>query len=240
MSKWEFDSNIGNGYGSSGYGSGGRRPCNKCNGKYAIGIHQFNDYYWLCNRCHEEYKKHQYAKYIDWTKRETVDSLNEALYYFTYKQKDTSYTSLFKVGEIEGSKGVICNIVEKSVETLDSFQMIWKKKYRYYVLYNRRYLRDGNSLFERASSMHGNWQTVHMKVLDEAARLNSAGELKGHVCIVIVMQDKTTWYIDPTLMKKFTFEYEAERIPYGEQEMEGSIPISKISGNDPFLPSTKV
>jgi hypothetical protein len=179
------------------------------------------------------------AHLIDWDNRDTVDSLTESMHYFAKLQHSRNYAKLEWLGVVRASRGIVCNMIGITANIVTPLTTVVTESYKYYVLYNRRYLLYGDRRFERASSIRGNWQTVHKKVIDAAALENFVGPLRDHVCIVIVMQDKTVWYINPSLMKKFCFEYETEDIPFGEVEPEGHIPINRepmISRNDPFIP----
>lgn len=191
----------------------------------------------------EEYRLYREASHVDWSIKETVDNLTEALHYFAelQRQRGRKYDTLNAlIGGIMGSKGKICNIVDMKVLEITRLHTLVTERYRYYVLYNRRYLEYGDRMFERASHMHGKWQTVHKKVVDQAVLEGMVGLLRDHVCIVIIMQDKTDWYINPSKMKRFAFEWETETIhDRTETDISCSVPISRehvISRIDPFIP----
>lgn len=214
-----------------------KRICHKC--KKKVGIHELNFGVWECANCYQERRRDQMAPHTNWAQKETVDSLMEAVYYFNYTKRENIYKSIFLGQAIKGDKGIVAYTIDQDFDRTDPFGQPWPRSCRYYVLYNRRYLYHGDSIFERASMYKGDWQTVRKDVLEQAANLNEerGSKFKGNVAITIVMRDKTVWFINPSLMRTFCFEYEAERIPYNEASPECSIPISKekiISRHDPF------
>lgn len=217
-----------------------RSRCDECKRKDSIGIHQLHDFKWLCERCYNILKSEKAAPYVDWSTRETVDNLTEAMHYFAELYRKQDYTTLNLVETIDGDyRGTVCNIMEMYRETTDNFGFPFSHYHRYYQLYNREYLHYGDRVFERATAaMRGEWQTVHKHVIDRAAADNNSGKFKDNVAIVIVMQNKTVWYINPSKFQTFAFEYETEHQSRGESKMQCSIPISKqdiISRDDPFF-----
>jgi len=219
------------------------RLCNetKCQskGNDRNGIHQLSDYHWVCDKCYQA--RLQASRLIhsllDWSNKNTVNNLDEAVNYFTWLQGGRNWKSLFRYRSIQGHKGNICHIVELTTEELDSFQNLWPKKYAYYICYNREYLPGYKALhaFERPSKSYGNkdWQTVHSKIIADA--IANYKKYQG-VRIVVIMQSKNMWYIDPLLIRKWADEYECERIPPGEIELECSIPVTKLEDYDVFRP----
>ena len=163
------------------------------------------------------------------------------MHYFAEVYRNQNYSSLQLVETIRGDyRGTVCNILEMYIETTDAFGFLFPHRHRYYQLYNRRYLTGGDRLFERVPSttMRGDWQTVHKHVVDKAAADNNSGKYKNNVCLVIVMENKTIWYINPSKFQRFAFEYETEHQSRGETMLHYSLPISKtdiISRTDPFL-----
>ena len=135
----------------------------------------------------------------------------------------------------------ICYILdfEKTVET--PFETIVSELYRYYLVYNRRYVQAGPSdRFARVPSsiMRGKWLSVYSRIVDEAAHEEKEGRLKNHCVAVIVMPDKSIWYMRPTKAKRFVFEYETELLVEWEQEKHGFIPLTKtdiINQTNPFI-----
>jgi hypothetical protein len=164
----------------------------------------------------------------------------EAVYYMSYTHKDKPWQHMFLNDSIKGDRGIVAYTVDEDYFVDDPLGIPWARQFRYYVLYNRKYLKYADSLFERASMYKGDWQTVRKDVLDMAANLNEKGgsnPYRNNVCIAIVMQSKMIHYINPSRMRVFCYEYEAERIPNNETSPECSIPISKadiISRYDPF------
>ena len=220
------------------YSKAARKWCDMCHKKE--GTHCLHEFYWLCESCFRVREQERQAPFIDWSTKGTIDNLTEAVHYFAELQRGKNYRSFWQSGDMFGSKGIISYVLDMFFDVKTAFNTVVEERYRYYLLYNRRYLEYGDKRFERASSMHGPWQTVNKKVIDAAALENMVGQFRNHVCIVIVMQNKTVWYINPSLMKKFCFEYETEDIPYGETELEGHIPVNRepmISGIDPFIKS---
>lgn len=219
-----------------------KRICSVCNKKE--GIHEVNFDVYLCHSCFAKRNSDQMARHINWAGRETVDTLMEAVYYFNYTKRNEPYTSMYIREAIRGDRGIVCYVIDQNFSAIDAFQTLWEKHYRYFLLYNRRYLAHGDSLFERASMYKGDWQTVRKDILEKATSLNNTrgSEYRDHVAIVIVMQNKAIWFVNPSLMTIFSYEYETERIPYNESAAECSIPISKdkiISRHDPFSPESK-
>lgn len=213
-----------------------RHICVKC-GKVQ-GVHEINFEVWLCRLCFTARQADIKAPHIHWPTRETVDTLLEGVYYMSYIHKDKPWQHMFLSDSIKGDKGIVCYTVDEDYFESDPLGIPWARRFKYFVLYNRRYLYHGDSIFERASMHKGDWQTVRKDVLDRAADLNeSNSEFKGNACIAIVMQNKVIHYINPSKMRKFSFEYETERIPNKEITPECSIPIKKediISRHDPF------
>lgn len=219
-------------------------PKNWCvNCKKVIGVHEINFGVWLCRLCFTARQRDIKAPHVNWPERETVDTLLEGVYYMSYIHKDKPWQHMFLSDSIKGDKGIVCYTVDEDYFVDDPLGIPWVRRFKYFVLYNRRYLRHGDSLFERASMCKGDWQTVRKDVLYQAANLNEsrATEFRNNVAIAIVMQNKGIWYINPSLMRTFSYEYETERTPYEEASPECSIPISKdkiISRHDPFPPTT--
>lgn len=199
----------------------------------------------------EEYKAFRLAAEIDWNYKDSIESHYEALHYFVdnfYAKHRNSKVFIDKMDlntklDLFGSKGKICSVIETTLTAETPLTTVMTEQFRYYLLFNRNYY-PGRPLdkFERTTdSMAGPWQTVHSKVVDAAALDNMVGQYRGHCAIVIVMQDKTIWFIHPNRMKQFVFEYETEDIPRGEIEKEGHIPANgrerfeeMISHRDPF------
>jgi ribosomal protein L37AE/L43A len=212
--------------------------CVKC--RKVQGVHEINFGVWLCRLCFIGRQADIKAPHVHWPTRETVDTLLEAVYYLSYTHKDKPWQHMFLSDNIRGDRGIVAYTVDEDYFEDDPLGVPWARQFRYYDLYNRRYLKYGDSFFERASMFKGDWQTVRKHVLDMAADLNEKGgsnPFRGNVCIAIVMQSKMIHYINPSKMRKFCYEYEAERIPYNESSPECSIPISKediISRYDPF------
>jgi hypothetical protein len=219
-----------------------KRPCNSCKRRDAIGIFEFGFGVYLCTDCFRARERDRTAHLVNWATRETVDSLIEATHYFAGLQADRHYDKLVVSGVVNGSKGIVCNIIDMKL-TLETVFGEVQEQYRYYLVYNRRYLERGADIYERATpGMRGNWQSVHKKVIEASTLDNMVGPYRNHCCIVIVMQDKTVWYINPNKMKTFVFEYDTEDIPRGESEAVGHIPTTEkysemISRHDPFIHS---
>lgn len=219
--------------------------CVQC--KKVIGVHEINFGVWLCRLCFKSRQQDIKAPHVNWPSRETVDTLLEGVYYMAFIHKDKPWKHMFLSDSIKGDKGIVCYTVDEDYFTTDAFGVTWTRQFRYFVLYNRRYLEYADRLFDRASMYPGSWQTVRKDIIEKAAALNEkqgANPYKNNVTIVIVMENKNIWYIHPNRFKTFTFEYETERIPWNEQSPECSIPISKdkiISRHDPFpsIPDTK-
>jgi len=215
--------------------------CVQC--KKVLGVHEINFNVWMCRLCFSKRQQDIKAPHVNWAARETVDTLLEGVYYMASIHKDKPWQHMYLQDSIKGDKGIVCYTVDEDYFVETGFGFTVAEQYRYFVLYNKRYLSHGDSLFDRASMYKGDWQTVRKDILDKAADLN---ETKGNVyrnkvSIAIVMQNKGIWYIDPSLMRTFSFEYETERIPYNEISPECSIPISKekiISRHDPFPPTS--
>lgn len=210
------------------------KRCEVCQRRDSIGVHQVGDAVWLCERCFRAREKDKAAPFVDWSTKETIDSLTESMHYFTELYRNRKYRTFELVDRIKGSKGVICNVMEMVRDAKDPLGMPWTRYHRYYQLFNRRYLERGDQVYERASMFHGPWQTVHRTVVQRAAVENVKGMYKDNVTLVVVMQNKTVWYIDPSKLHWFSFEYET----YNEREGGVSVPISKeqiINRVDPFF-----
>lgn len=212
--------------------------CVSC--KKAPGIHEISYGIWLCHLCFTVRESDKRVTFINWSKTEYVDTLLQAVYYLNYTHKDKPYRSNILTDSLKGDKGTVCYIINQNYVLTDPLGMIWPRQFRYYILYNRKYLAHGDSLFERASMYKGDYQTVRKDVLYKAADQNETQAYKDCVTLAIVMQNKTIWYINPSAMKTFSHGYETERIPLKESSPECSIPITKekiISRSDPFPPS---
>jgi hypothetical protein len=216
-----------------------RNTCVNC--KKAPGVHEINFNVWLCRLCFGVRQADIKAPHVNWPNRDSVDTLLEAVYYMAYIHKDKPWNHMFLSDSIKGDRGIVCYTVDEDYFVTTPLTTTMTLRYKYFVVYNRRYLYHGDHFFERASMHKGDWQTVRKDILDRAADLNeSNSEFKGNSCIAIVMKDKVIHYINPSKMRKFCFEYEAERIPNNEQSPECSIPIKKddiITRHDPFPPS---
>ena len=213
--------------------------CNSCN--RAEGIHELNHGVWLCHLCFTIRQSDKKVGFINWPKTEYVNTLLEAVYYLNYVHKDKPYKSNVLKNSINGDRGTVCYIVDQNYVLTDPLGMTWPRNFKYFVLYNRKYLQHGDSIFERASMYKGDYQTVRKDILYKAADLNETQAYKDSVTLAIVMQNKTVWYINPSAMKTFSYGYETERIPLKETSPECSIPISKekiISRFDPFPPAS--
>lgn len=216
-----------------------RNTCANC--KKAPGVHEINFNVWLCRLCFNARMQDIKAPHIHWPTRETVDTVLEGVYYMAFVHKDKPWNHMFLSDSIKGDRGIVCYTVDEDYFETDPLGLSWARRFKYFVVYNRRYLYHGNRFFERASMHQGDWQTVRKDILDRAADLNEAtnSEFKGNTCIAIVMQSKVIHYINPSKMRTFCFEYEAERTPNNEQSPECSIPIKKeeiITRHDPFPP----
>ena len=213
--------------------------CNACN--KAEGIHELNFGVWLCHLCFTIRENEKKVAFINWPKTEYVNSLLEAVYYLNYVHRDKPYKSNLLTESIKGDKGTVCYVVNQNYILTDPLGMTWPRNFKYFVLYNRKYLQHGDSIFERASMYKGDYQTVRKDILYKAADQNETQAYKDSVTLAIVMQNKTVWYINPSAMKTFSYGYETERIPLKETSPECSIPISKekiISRFDPFPPAS--
>lgn len=211
-----------------------KRYCNQCHKKDAEGIYQLSDYFWICENCNKA-RKDQYLNWRtlrDWNNKATVDNLDEALNYFTFLQKDRLFSKFEKTFSIAGSKGVICHQTYMVVKDVDPLGLPRTRYYDYFVCYNREYLAGhaAANFFERPSKRYQGekWQSLHSKVIDFAL------EERGNVMIVIVMKDKTVWYVDPAVIRKWANEYECEHQLPREWELTCSIPVSKLERDDPF------
>lgn len=195
-------------------------------------MHQLNDYFWLCSKCYREQRNAKLAKQINWNVLgRNIESLAEALYYFAFIQaQQGKYDELYQVDTIKGRKGPLCYVVEKSSRTLDPFNLEWYHHARYYILYNRSYLRGANREFERASMFRQEWQSCHMRVLSQATQwdIESQSRFKGNTYITIVMSNRDIHYVRASIFKQFVFEYEAINTLPGETETTGHMPIAKM------------
>lgn len=212
--------------------------------KKVIGIHEINFGVWMCRLCFSRRQQDIKAPHVNWSERETVDTLLEGVYYMSYIHKDKPWKHMFLSDSIRGDRGIVCYTVDEDYFQDDPLGIPWARQFRYYVLYNRRYLKYGDSLFDRASMFKGDWQTVRKDILDKAADLNETkgSPFRNNVCIAIVMKSKVIHYINPSAMRTFSFEYETERTPDNETSAECSISISRekiISRHDPFPSVTK-
>lgn len=210
------------------------RICHICHHKNRVANHQVGDQAWLCERCFRLRDKDKAAPFVDWSRRETIDSLTESMHFFAELYRSQDYRTFHLVKQIYGDRGAVCNLLEMVRDTVDPLGVSWTKYHRYYQLFNRRYLEHGDQVFERASHMHGLWQTIHKNVLDEAVLATLTNKFKDNTVIVIVMQNKTVWYINPRLLQIFAYEYET----YNPKEGGVSVPISKekiIDYIDPFF-----
>jgi len=212
---------------------GSRGPARQC-------IHQISDYFWLCANCYKQRQDEQARRrldrtLLDWSHKESVDNVDEAINYFAWLQADRKYDSFFKMRAIEGSYGIICQVVEIKTTELDPFKTPWEKLYGYYVCYNREYLPGYKAIsaFERVPRHYGSglWQTFHWHIVTDAVK--NWKRYYG-LRIVLVNASKRVYYIDPVLLHKWATEYECQRYPPGENLLECSIPISKLETRDPF------
>ena len=214
------------------------RTCTKC--RKNVGVHEINFGVWMCAYCYRQYRSDQDAPHTNWSTRETIDSLTEAVYYLNYLHKDKPYVGNQIYRTIRGNQGTVCYVVAQDYHVIDPLGLSWDRRFWYFVLYNRNYLNNPTNLFERASMYKGMWQTVRKSVLLDAVQQYNTSSTNGDKrcsCIAIVMKSKAVWYINPALMLKFSEEYETERIPYNETAPECSIPLAKeniISRYDPF------
>jgi hypothetical protein len=213
------------------------RNC-KSKGEARLGIHQLSDFFWQCDNCYQERKQMWQLTHrlIDWDYRQTINNLDEALNYFAFLQKGRKYGAFIKTGSIQGSAGNIAHICSIRTDELDPFRNYWPKYYNYIVCYNRAFLVGHAAIrfFERVPKHFASvdWQSVHSKILEQALELRK----KVHGCrIVIVMQSKEVFYVNPQILDKFSFEYETYHTLPREWEATTSIPITKLEREDPFF-----
>lgn len=190
----------------------------------------------------EDYRNFVRAAHINWQQKATVDSLTEAMHYFSDCLDPAKYNKLELIRSIKASKGIVCNVIDAYRNIVDPLGYEWNQQLTYYQLYNRKYLERPNSLmFERVPKgyLNCNWQTVHKHIVEQAASDRDKVKCvwRRGVTIAVIMMDKTIWYIEPKQFQRFSYEWETERIPYNEFEPECSIPLNQtkiISQVEPF------
>ena len=212
----------------------------KSRGNSKIATHQLSDYFWQCENCYQARKQELYnrslnQRLLDWDSKQTVDSLDEALNYFSFLQKGRKFDGFEKLYTIHGYKGPICHVCNIFLGSNDPLGMPWPRNYTYFVCYNREYLQGyaAANFFERPPKHYSSqlWQSVHSKIV------NAASEINHYVRIVIIMKSKQIHYVDPYVLRKWANEYECEHQLARESEPTCSIPITKLESYDPFFMS---
>lgn len=207
-------------------------------GTQRLGTHHISDYFWQCDNCYQLRKETWRLNHtlLDWDYIPQVNSLDEALNYFTFLQKDRKYGAFEKTETIQGDLGNIAHICGIRTDELDPFRNYWPKYYYYLICYNREFLTGyaAMNFFERVSKSYSsvNWQSVHSKILKRAIELSQ----KSHGCrIVIIMKSKQVYYVNPIILKTFSYELETEHKLPRESETTCSIPVTKLESTDPYF-----